>query len=1035
MKSRIIFYLLFIPLLIVGGWLGYVVYGNWLKYQEIQTSQKYIDLIDSVGIDVENIKNEKINSAIFMGSKGTERKKKLQESRRLVDQALKNTANEVSKYEIFEHDIGTAITGPKSIIEARAAVDTLSGDYETIFHITYYKEIASPLIKIVKNVPKKHLSQAIEAYYATYIQLLEGIDRIGSEQAYMSYIIKRLKKLENNDIQYWEILLSHDMFPSLDHLKDRDIVRDMESIFVDRKMIEDIDRLRADIFSHALDAQYSQITADIDKIYTPIYKKMGDAITVLSQKIKASLSATLDTLKKESIRYGLAFLFVLLALGLLFKVFSRAAKEKKALESALRAMVSHLDSERQKELETIIHKGDTVATYRFLAKTTQEAHEAREVAIEAEKAKDAFLANMSHEIRTPLNGILGFTQLLTGTELDTEQREFLEVVEVSSNNLLHIVNDILDLSKIKADKMELEHIAFSAIDTLNEAVEPHEKMASDKQIEYTTFIDPTLPNLMGDPIKISQIMTNLIGNAMKFTDYQGIVNVTVEKVKELDAEVTVRFCVKDNGLGVSPEQKEHIFQAFSQADTTTTRKFGGTGLGLTITNNLVERMGGTLDLVSEIGEGSEFYFTLTFEKSTNNTTIVDSFPSLRIGYLKPANTEIKTVEKNLKKYIEATGAYMEEFNMMVHGAIASYDAVIVDYSFKEIRENIALIQESANHLIVLTYIAYSHDIKMIQDQVNTVIYKPLNIIKIMRALEKVVSNDLVPDKTMVDTPMSIIPTASPAKVSFANLSILVAEDNSINQKLISEIIKKLGANIEIADNGEEAVRLYKDNQYDIVFMDIQMPVLGGIEATQMIIEWEEINQLKHKPIVALTANALHGDKEKYLQAGMDDYIAKPIDIRDLEAILTKYNVAEPIITDSQEERKKIFEEVSVNTEQTLVENRTLDLDNMNTKSKNILLYSTNTLVGNIHRVTLAKIGYRVDFVSDTDTILVMAEQKEYRCILVDSTLLTDDLCLVLEVFADIGVEPMIRVNSQDYLCSQFKHYNSVEELRKVLAIV
>ncbi len=1032
MKSRIIFYLLFIPLLIVGGWLGYIVYKNWLKYQEIQTSQKYIELIDTVGIDIKQIKNEKIYSAIFMGSKGTEKKKKLQESRRLVDQALKNTTNTVSKYEIFAHNTGTVVTIPKNIIEARAAVDTLSGDYETIFHITYYKEITSPLIKMVNNVPKKYLSQAIEAYYTTYIQLLEGVDRASAEQAYLSYIIKRSKKLENSDIQYWELLLSHDMFPSFDQLKDRDITGDLVHTFADQKMIEAIDQLRADIFSHAIDAKYGLTTDEIAKIYTPVYKKMENARKILSQKINGSLSRMSDTIKEESIRYGLAFLFVLLALGLLFKVFSRAAKEKKALESALRAMVSHLDTERQKELEAIIHKGDTVATYRFLAKTTQEAHEAREVAIEAEKAKDAFLANMSHEIRTPLNGILGFTQLLTGTDLDTEQREFLEVVEVSSNNLLHIVNDILDLSKIKADKMELEHISFSAIDTLNEAVEPHEKMASDKQIEYTTFIDPTLPNLMGDPIKLSQIMTNLIGNAMKFTDYQGAVNVIVEKVSELDTEVTVRFSVKDNGLGVSPEQKEHIFQAFSQADTTTTRKFGGTGLGLTITNNLVERMGGMLGLESEIGKGSEFYFTLTFEKSTQNTAIVDRFPSLRIGYLKPANTETKTVEKNLKKYIEATGAYMEEFNMMVHGAIASYDAVIVDYSFKDIRDNIALIQESANHLIVLTYIAYSHDIKMIQDQVDAVIYKPLNIIKIMKALEKVVSNDFTPEKMMSDSPVSVISTISSAEVSFENLSILVAEDNTINQKLISEIIKKLGANIEIANNGEEAVALFKDNDYDIVLMDVQMPVLGGIEATQLIIEWEESNQLDHTPIIALTANALHGDKEKYLQAGMDDYIAKPIDIRDLEAILTTYNIAKPIKIDSHENSKEISEDLLDNTEDVLIENRALDLDSVYTQSKNILFYSTNTLVGNIHRVTLAKFAYEVDIVSDTDAILAMAEQKEYRCILIDATLLTEDMCIVLEAFSDIGVEPMIRVNSKDYHCSQFRHYGSVEELRKIL---
>ncbi len=1032
MKSKILLYLFAIPLFVVVAGLLYFTYQSFSQYTVLQKESHYMKLMNMVSNSTDAVNKEKRYSALYFATKKDVDIQAVSSARDLTDISIKEFFSKTDTEET-SNIVEILHSVEKNLKEGRAAVDTLSGEYQVIFRNIYQNEVSLPLVKLAslqKNPGSNTiLIQNITAYY----QVIQSLEHLSDEEAFLSYIATSRRKLQLEDMQFWEEMVSRDLYPEeIYQLTDPILMGKIKKVLEETKSIEKIDRLRANILEHSFDTNYDSRQKYILETFKELSTSLLEINRILSRQIDTVLDTNISETKQDMLQYALAILLALIVLFLLIRAHSSSNQEKRILENTLRNMVSHLDEERQLELEQIVQKGDTLATYRFLAKTTQEAYEAKEKALNAEKAKDLFLANMSHEIRTPLNGILGFTQLLNGTKLDTEQREFLEVVELSSNNLLHIVNDILDLSKIKANKMELEHISFSALDTLNEAVEPHETMASDKQIEYTTFIDPTLPNLMGDPIKISQIMTNLIGNAMKFTDYQGRVNVTVEKVKEIEAEVTVRFSVKDNGLGVSPEQQEHIFQAFSQADTTTTRKFGGTGLGLTITNNLVERMGGKLALQSEIGKGSEFYFTLTFEKSADNTMVIDRFSSLRIGYLKPANTEIKAVEENLKKYIEATGAYMEEFNMMVHGAIASYDAVIVDYSFRDIRENITLIQESAKHIIVLTYISYSHDIRRIQDQVNTIIYKPLNIMKIMKALEKVASGNLIPDQTMADMSMAITPTASQNKSSFENISILVAEDNGINQKLISEIIKKLGADIEIANDGEEAVALYKNNQYNLVLMDVQMPVLGGIEATQKIIEWEKANQLKHTPIVALTANALHGDREKYLRSGMDDYIAKPIDIRDLEGILSKYTVTTLVETDIP---KETFEEAVVNVEQEVVEKRVSLLDNLNTENKNILLYSHHTLIGNIHLAALAKYGYTVDFVSDIDNVLVMAEQKEYRCILVDSTLLTEDLCIVLEAFADIGVEPIIRVNSQDYHCRQFRDYHSIEEFRKILAML
>jgi len=672
-------------------------------------------------------------------------------------------------------------------------------------------------------------------------------------------------------------------------------------------------------------------------------------------------------------------------------------------------MVSQLDEVRQKELEQIISRGDTIATYRFLAKTTQESHEAKIKAEDAEKAKDLFLANMSHEIRTPLNGILGFSELLTGTKLDSEQMEFLDVVQESSNNLLNIVNDILDLSKIKAEKMDIEHISFNAIDVMSSAVEPHEVKASDKKIEYSTFIDPSLPHLMGDPTKLSQVMTNLIGNAMKFTDYKGEVNVSVDKVDESENSVTVQFTVKDNGIGVSQEQKEHIFQAFSQADISTTRKFGGTGLGLTITSSLVERMGGKLELDSKVGDGSKFYFVLSFEKGDKfEVPAYTEFDMLRVGYYKPTGTQIRVVEQNLERYIASTGAKMSKFTNIENENISQFDVVIVDYSFKDTRANIDKIVNMAKHTIALVYIGYSNDARDLQQKVDAVIYKPLNIEKIIKALGKTVSNK---HKTKIDT-VTAGDVEGYHDIVFTSTHILIAEDNIINQKLIEKILIGLGVTVDIVNNGEEAVEIYKTNSYDAILMDAQMPVMGGVEASKRIIEWEENEGLEHTPIVALTANALQGDREKYLEAGMDDYISKPIDTDKLKRVLSRFCTVVPVNN-------------SVEIEQALVEPK-ISTGNVG----DILLYCSSILVCKIYENVLNK--YNVDQANDIDTLLKITDEKKYSHVLIEHSMMTDNICVVLEALLEMGIVPLIHVDSSDHLCKDIKSYRSMQDLKSII---
>ncbi|HHO65100.1 MAG TPA: response regulator, partial [Epsilonproteobacteria bacterium] len=531
-----------------------------------------------------------------------------------------------------------------------------------------------------------------------------------------------------------------------------------------------------------------------------------------------------------------------------------------------------LNLEQQKELKVLIDNREINKIYKFLTETIREANQ----------AKDLFLANMSHEIRTPLNGIVGFTQLLKSTEVNAEQEEFITVIENSSDNLLTIVNDILDLSKIKADKIELENISFNAVEKFESAIESYGARAAEKDIDLTVYIDPTMPKMLrGDPTKISQILVNLVSNAIKFTGLQGAIHVRVDKVSENDENVSLKFSVKDTGIGITDEQKAKIFDAFSQADASTSRKFGGTGLGLSISGKLVQFMGGILDIESQEGEGSTFFFTLNLEKSEE--VAEEEKPNMygfNVALLVPNDDMKALVDPNLQEYVEYTGA---NFSLYTGDEILELkssdlpDIIFVDHRYCGREGELKRYLDLDTKFILLTTSDKKGTIEEIEHKIDKIVYKPLNLTKTLKSLDVVHAETKEVKDALV----------SEHRV-FENLHVLVAEDNAINQKLVKNVLNGLGIEVTVANNGEEALNYRMSNDYDMIFMDIQMPVMGGIEATEKISEYEEKNRKHHIPIVALTANALQGDREKYLNAGLDNYLSKPIELDKLRTLLLSY---------------------------------------------------------------------------------------------------------------------------------------------------
>ncbi len=961
-------------LFIFSGYFLYQSYNNYTNSKNLQIAAHNTTVINKLSIA---IAKERGLSATFLGSEGNIAEKSLAKQRLVVDNTLKDFERYFNQKERMSDNIKQALELLKNINKIRSEVDKLSIDFNKMF-FGYYSKINAYLLKEEKKVNQIATNKIEIKNLTNFTSLYSDIEYNGQERGFISKILSQYVPFTDEELKTWISMFKKTDTFNYNVIMNKKYKKEVASVFTspeNKKILDQVTETRKDLILAASNGEYL-----VDPILW--FNLMTKKISILnkaSKIMKNALIKELDNYNKINLITLIAAASVwIISIILLFTGYIFSTQFKKnilELENVFKRVEELAETKQDVDFST--SEGMNQA-YEIIDKAIENIAIEKDKAKEASAAKSIFLANMSHEIRTPLNGIIGFTELLKGTDLDDEKREFVEVIEKSSENLLEIINNILDLSKVESNKIEIDEILFNPIVEFENAIEVYGPKAAEKNINLSSFIDPHLTNyLKGDVTKIKEVLINLMSNAVKFTPEKGFITTEIKKLESKNGKTTLYFSVQDTGIGIEKEKIEGIFDAFNQADSTITRKFGGTGLGLTISSKYIELMGGELSVESEVGKGTKFFFTITLEESSTVDEIYENKFKDYYAAVFSSSSLPKPHSQFIYNYFNYFGSAVKFYSDFVGLKNLIYKSginiIVADYNELSERE-VEEYKKIKLPIILILKASQQSKFDSLKSKYITPIYEPVIMTKLVKVLES--SRDLLPKEEIKKPTQKLTAPRRFGKKFDAN--VLVAEDNEINQKLIKRTLEDLGLNVKVVSNGLKAVEERQNNgdKYDMIFMDIAMPVMDGVLATKKILEYEQENGLEHIPIVAITANALKGDREKFMGEGLDEYITKPIK---KESILSVLNLFIPHKIDYED----MEQNVSSDENQEEIQKIKFEEDSQEKKSGSILVFKKSLIETKIFSSILSKLTDNVDSAKNLEEFKEKIINNHYDIILFD----------------------------------------------------
>jgi signal transduction histidine kinase/CheY-like chemotaxis protein len=1004
---RLISLLPLLTLVLLSTFLLYLSYNQYNSAVEFEKRLDKTEVLNNLSI---NLAKERGLSGTFLASDGAIAEETLKEQRVLVDTSYAN----FQKYFATKQKntrINNIANLMKDILKVRKAVDSGETDFNNIF-FNFYSQINAYILQELQTLGDITTNSNIGNLSATLIAAYKDIEYSGQERGFVSKVLSKYNAFSDEELDRWIALFSKSNtfdYSILQNGEAKNEIRRLYETIDSKELIEEIKQAKAELI---LAAESGEYLIDPTLWFGLITKKidlLDKSSNILRENLKKEVTKYYDGAYYQLIAAATISIISFLGLFLGFLLANQFKKNVLGLEKIFEKVEEIAETKEKVDFQTA--EGMNTA-YGIIDRAIENIAKQKSHAEEASAAKSIFLANMSHEIRTPLNGIIGFTELLKNTDLDDEKREFVDVIEKSSENLLYIINNILDLSKVESNKIEIDDILFSPIEEFENAIEVYGPKAAEKNVHLSFYLDPSLNNyLKGDATKIKEVMINLMSNAVKFTPKDGNITAEIRRIENAPSgKARVFFSVQDSGIGISEDKKNGIFDAFSQADSTITRKFGGTGLGLTISSKYISLMGGELKVDSEEGRGSKFYFTLEFDESPSSETDYKNYFSEFNAALLSKDEKPKIHSQFLYNYMRYFGAqakYYEDLSGLKNliyksGAnviIADYDTIGKEEleEYKKIRIPVILIMRASQHSLF----------EKLRSKYITPIYEPVNITKLVKVLE--LDRKILPK--IVDAPKA----ADVAKKTTNryghkfDANVLVAEDNEINQKLIRRTLEGLGLTITIVPNGKLAYEQRISTNFDMIFMDIAMPVMDGVEATHKIIEHEKENNLTHVPIIAVTANALKGDRERFMQEGLDEYVTKPIKQENILNVLNQFiphKIADDDISEIQEEivppvapkpqmheeiAPSATDEVKEDTKEIIEETKEIETPAAAEFEKNILIYKKSPIETKIFTSILSKSIKDIDKATSLQEFYELLESSSYKIVMFDKEIPSLDL--------------------------------------------